>query len=222
MMKEYILRKARSSCSLDIIHKGVRVRLLFADGNALSGIPPRLYTDDEFKQEAIESSKYFADGVIVAAHGGGGGGSVSWSDVMGKPADLVRDASYQHTDNNYTNLEKQKLAGLLNLEVGVEKWYGTYTEDGVTYQVYCKIVKIDALPAAAGIASYPHGIQNIKQILGVYGFTSTQMVMNAPRQSLADNITIMQVQRGGNIQIEVGKDRSGVSAYVTIIYAKNN
>ena len=74
MMKEYILRKARSSCSLDIIHKGVRVRLLFADGNALSGIPPRLYTDDEFKQEAIESSKYFADGVIVAAHGGGDSG----------------------------------------------------------------------------------------------------------------------------------------------------
>ena len=91
-MKEYILRKARSSCSLDIIHKGVRVRLLFADGNALSGIPPRLYTDDEFKQEAIESSKYFADGVIVAAHEGGGDSGPTFA-IKGSSVDNVEIAA---------------------------------------------------------------------------------------------------------------------------------
>lgn len=112
--------------------------------------------------------------------------------------------------------------GGVHFEVGAEKWYGTYTEDGVTYQVYSKIVYIPALPAEAGITNVPHGITGIKQILAVQGFCSNSMIMNAPRQNLQDNISIYQVQKGGNIAIEVGKDRSSVSAYVTLIYAKNN
>lgn len=112
-----------------------------------------------------------------------------------------------------------------NFEVDVEKWQGTYTEDGVTYQVYSKIVKIDALPAAAGITNYPHGIQNIKQILSTYGFTTDGFVLNAPRQNAQDNIAIYQVSKNnttGSIAIEVGKDRSSKKAYVCLVYAKNN
>lgn len=112
--------------------------------------------------------------------------------------------------------------GGINFEVGAEKWYGTYTENGVTYQVYSKIVYIPALPAEAGITNVPHGVTGIKQILAVQGFCSNSMIMNAPRQNLQDNISIYQVQKSGNIAIEVGKDRSSVSAYVTLIYAKNN
>ena len=110
----------------------------------------------------------------------------------------------------------------INFEVGAERWYGTYTENGVTYQVYSKIVYIPALPAEAGITNVPHGVTGIKQILAVQGFCSNSMIMNAPRQNLQDNISIYQVQKSGNIAIEVGKDRSSVSAYVTLIYAKNN
>lgn len=109
-----------------------------------------------------------------------------------------------------------------NFEVGVEKWVGTYTEEGVTYQVYNKIIKIAALPSTAGITNYPHGITGIKQILSVYGFCTNGMLMNAPRQNLQDNICIYQVQKGGNIAIEVGKDRSSIGAYVCLVYAKNN
>lgn len=109
----------------------------------------------------------------------------------------------------------------VNFEVGVEKPYGTYKEGGVTYPVYSKIVYISALPSTAGITNYPHGITNIKQILAVYGSCSNSMVMNAPRQNNQDNICIYQVQKSGNIAIEVGKDRSSISAYVTLIYAKN-
>lgn len=110
----------------------------------------------------------------------------------------------------------------VHMEVGVEKPYGTYTEDGVTYQVYSKIIKIDTLPAQAGIEGYPHGITGIKQILQVYGFTTDGFVLNAPRQNIQDNISIYQVQKAGNIAIEVGKDRSSKSAYVCLVYAKNN
>lgn len=109
-----------------------------------------------------------------------------------------------------------------HFEVGAEKWHGTYKADGVTYQVYSKIIFIPALPAAAGVEGYPHEITGIKQILQVYGFTTDGFVMNATRQNVQDNIGIYQVQKAGNIQIEVGKDRSSKSAYVCLVYAKNN
>lgn len=41
----------------------------------------------------------------------------TWSEVTGKPEDLVEDASYVHTDNNYTTTEKNKLA---NIAAGAE------------------------------------------------------------------------------------------------------
>ena len=113
-----------------------------------------------------------------------------------------------------------------HLAVGVERWHGTYTDEtGVTYQVYSRVVKIDALPSTAGITQYPHGIKNIQQILSVYGFTTDGFVLNAPRQNAQDNISIYQVGKSnttGSIAIEVGKDRSSKQAYVCLVYAKKN
>lgn len=45
-----------------------------------------------------------------------GGGSTDWNDITNKPSDLVQDADYVHTDNNYTDTEKDKLAGLSNYD----------------------------------------------------------------------------------------------------------
>ena len=47
---------------------------------------------------------------------GGGGGSTDWNDITNKPTDLVQDASYVHTDNNYTTSDKDKLASLENYD----------------------------------------------------------------------------------------------------------
>lgn len=109
-----------------------------------------------------------------------------------------------------------------HFEVGAEKWYGTYTADGVTYQVYSKLLDIGALPSAAGATQYPHGITGINQILQISGFTNDGFIMNAPRQNAQDNISIYQVQKSGNIVVEVGKDRSSKTGFVMLIYAKNN
>lgn len=165
-------------------------------------------------------------------YGGGGGGTV---DAYTKvETDTLLDGKQDELVNgtNIKSINSQSLLGSGNLkvggtdlEVGAEKWCGTYKEDGVTYQVYSKVVKIDALPATAGITNYPHGIQNIKQILSSYGFTTDGFVLNAPRQSAADNIAIYQVSKNnetGSIAIEVGKDRSSKKAYVCLVYAKNN
>lgn len=158
-------------------------------------------------------------------------GVVDWSEAKseryvnlaetGKLTDL--------TTTTKTNLvsainEVNAKSGGIDFEVGVEKPYGTYTEAGVTYQVYSKVLKIDALPATAGITNYPHGITGIKQILCAYGFGTNGFVLNAPRQNAQDNIAIYQVQKasGGSVAIEVGKDRSNMGAYVCLVYAKNN
>jgi len=113
-----------------------------------------------------------------------------------------------------------------HIAVGKETWYGTYTdEDNVVYQVYTKTVYIPALPATAGVTAYEHGVDNIKQILSIYGFTTDGFVLNAPRQTVTDNITIYQASKSASnktFSIEVGKDRSNKKAYVTMVYAKNN
>ena len=113
-----------------------------------------------------------------------------------------------------------------HVAVGQERWVGTYTdENNVTYQVYSKQIYIPALPATAGITAYEHGIENIRQILDIYGSTVDGFVLNAPRQTVTDNITIYQASKSASnktFSIEVGKDRSSKKAYVTVVYAKNN
>lgn len=128
---------------------------------------------------------------------------------------------FEITDDVYYRGRNVKPNGN-NFEVGVEKWYGTYKENGVTYQVYSKLLDIGALPSAAGTTQYPHGITGIKQILQISGVTNDGFVMNAPRQNAQDNISIYQAQKSGNIVVEVGKDRSSKTGFVMLIYAKNN
>lgn len=132
------------------------------------------------------------------------------------------------TANNLTLATKDYVDGRtgINFAVGQETWYGTYTdENNVVYQVYTKTIYIPALPAAAGVTTYPHDVSGIKQILQIYGFCSNGFVMNAPRQTITDNITIYQASKSEtnkNLSIEVGRDRSNLSAYVVMVYAKDN
>lgn len=130
---------------------------------------------------------------------------------------------FETSDDIYYRGRTVKPVGY-NLAVDEERLIGTYREAGINYNVYSKVIKINALPSAAGTTTYDHGITGIKQILQVYGFCSNGFVMNAPRQSLQDNISVYQVSKStGNekISIEVGKDRSSLSAYVCLVYAKN-
>lgn len=147
-------------------------------------------------------------------------------------------ATTEHVDTKLANKQDKLTAGTgiqivnnvinaegVQMEVGVEKWYGTWRDGGVMYQVYTKTIFVDALPSTAGITTYDHGISGIKQILGVFGFGTNGFVLNAPRQTASDNISIYQVSKSSTNQtfsIEVGKNRSNMGAYVTLIYAKNN
>lgn len=58
---------------------------------------------------------------------GGGGGTPEWDDILNKPDDLVEDADYVHTDNNYTNADKAKLDTVnTTLDVNVTQHTSAY------------------------------------------------------------------------------------------------
>lgn len=160
--------------------------------------------------------------------GGGDGGSVDaytkaeTDALLDGKQDTLASGTNVKTVNGKSILGAGNLDVGIDFEVGAEKWYGTYTEGGVTYQVYSKILDLGPLPSEAGTVSYPHSITNLKQILQINGFTNDGFVMNAPRQTTTDNITIYQAQKSGNIMVEVGKDRSSKNGFVMLIYAKNN
>lgn len=146
---------------------------------------------------------------------------VTITDITGGHRITITDEAHPQ-GQSFDVMDGEGGGGGINFEVGVEKLYGTYTENGVTYQVYSKLLDIGALPSAAGAKQYPHGITGIKQILQINGFTNDGFVMNAPRQNAQDNISIYQAQKSGNIMVEVGKDRSSKNGFVMLIYAKNN
>ena len=65
MIKVYLLRKAQNNYEVTIPYKSVKVRLAFTDGNVHNGVPARLYTNNEFKQKALEASQLFKNQEIV-------------------------------------------------------------------------------------------------------------------------------------------------------------
>ena len=85
-----------------------------------------------------------ANGVLTASEAG----SVEWSNVLNKPTDLVEDASYVHTDNNYTTTEKNKLAGIASgAEVNVNADWNATSGDA---QILNKPVALSAFTNDSG------------------------------------------------------------------------
>lgn len=65
MLKIYQLRLKQNSFEVTLKYKGVNVRVAFEDGNTYNGTPAKCYTNNLFKQKAIENSKMFKDKEIV-------------------------------------------------------------------------------------------------------------------------------------------------------------
>lgn len=65
MLKIYQLRQNQNTFEVTLKYKGVGVRVAFVDGNNYRGIPAKCYTNDPFKQRAIEASQLFRDKEIV-------------------------------------------------------------------------------------------------------------------------------------------------------------
>lgn len=65
MLKIYQLRLKQNSFDVTLKYKGVNVRVAFVDGNTYNGTPAKCYTNNPFKQRAIENSQMFKNKEIV-------------------------------------------------------------------------------------------------------------------------------------------------------------
>ena len=65
MLKIYQLRKNQNTFEVTLKYKGVSVPVAFVDGNTYNNTPAKCYTNDVFKQKAIENSQMFKSKEIV-------------------------------------------------------------------------------------------------------------------------------------------------------------
>lgn len=65
MLKVYQLRLNQNTFEVTLKYRGVGVRVAFVDGNTYNGVPAKCYTNDPFKQRAIEASQMFKNKEIV-------------------------------------------------------------------------------------------------------------------------------------------------------------
>lgn len=82
------------------------------------------------------------NGGVLSATGGGTVDAVDWDNVQNKPAGLVTDAGYVHTDSNYTAAEKSKLAAF-----GAADTYALKSEIASAYKYQGSKAGYGALPA---------------------------------------------------------------------------
>ena len=65
MIKVYQLQLPQNTFEVTLKYKGMGVRVAFEDGNTYNGTPAKCYTNDPFKQRAIEASTMFQNKEIV-------------------------------------------------------------------------------------------------------------------------------------------------------------
>ena len=92
----------------------------------------------------------------------------AWSDITGKPDNLVTDASYVHSDNNYTSAERNKLAGIASgAEVNVNADWNATSGDA-------EILNKPSIPANTSDLNNDSGFITIEDVpAGVIPSTTT-------------------------------------------------
>ena len=108
---------------------------------------------------------------------------------------------------------------LAQFKVGEEVLVGEWTEDGVTYDLYRKVVSFGALPNA-GQKTVAHGIADKVKFVGVSAMASNGFPIPFPTQDTGKNIYVAL----GNNLITINThatDRSSLTADVTILFTRN-
>ena len=141
-------------------------------------------------------------------------------------ASTAAEVSFDNTDTGLVATNVQGALGEIDNRFAystTEKAVGKWTDGSTLYET---TVHINALPAAVSTGTdYPHGIANIDKIIGISGIISFPGGNVSPIPyviSKADAIAsqIGLVVNTTNIVINVGTDRSGCSADVTLRYLK--
>ena len=102
----------------------------------------------------FNSETYTLEGAVFISYGGGSFEQVQadWTEadihsksyIKNKPTNLVEDERYVHTDNNYTNEEKEKLAGIEDgAATGSEKTGSILVVLVMSSIAFCKSLSVD-------------------------------------------------------------------------------
>ena len=125
--------------------------------------------------------------------------------IQNKPENLVQDANYVHTDNNYTTAEKEKLAGIdTGAEVNVIE---TVKVDDIPLTVTNKTVNIDlsdkadkAVPSTAGNLAGLDATGNLTDS----GVAATSVVTDSDLDDVIESLDAEVTSNDGtNVQVKV-------------------
>ena len=115
--------------------------------------------------------------------------------------------------------DKDEIDDKTNVVVGVERKIGTWTEDGVTYDLYEKIVDFGALPNN-GQKQVEHGVTNKVKFVYTKGDAIGQNSLSIP--FVNDNGSLYIYMGVGNTKITIttNSDRSNLNGYITLRYIR--
>lgn len=107
----------------------------------------------------------------------------------------------------------------IKIVVGVERKIGTWTEDGVTYDLYEKIVNVGNLPNS-GTLEVLHGVTDKVRFVESSGFAYGNNNINIP--FVNDNGSLYIYMGVGNTKITIttNSDRSNLNGYITLRYIR--
>lgn len=127
-----------------------------------------------------------ANGVLTVSEAD----AVEWSNVLNKPTDLVEDASYVHTDNNYTTTEKNKLAGIASgAEVNVNADWSAISGDA---QILNKPVALSAFTNDSGFIT-----SSVTNLTNYY--LKTEVYTQSQVNDLIGQIATIQIEVVGSL-----------------------
>lgn len=106
--------------------------------------------------------------------------------------------------------------------VGAEILIGEWVENGVTYNLFRKVVDCGEMPNA-GSKTVPHGITNFHKITHIFGSVNKSDNSNTlplPFAATSANYNIYIAVGKNNITLQPGSDRTGYLATVVIEFAR--
>lgn len=106
--------------------------------------------------------------------------------------------------------------------VGAEILIGEWVENGVTYNLFRKVVDCGEMPNA-GSKTVPHGITNFHRITHIFGSINKADNSNTlplPFAATSANYNIYIAVGKNNITLQPGSDRTGYLATVVVEFAR--
>ena len=207
------ISKENDNVQLDAVYGNERKVFLFEESDPDAPLPEPYNIRDTYTQDATLSvmMNLSYDGVSINRGGGGYAQYKLYDD---------RIEFSQTSASGRTPFEKTYYIGT-HIVIGEERWIGTWKENGVTYDLFEKIVDVGALPNNTS-KQVEHGITNKGKIVRTKGDAlGSSNNISLPFINGDGSLFIYLGVGGTKINIQTNSDRSNMNGYVTIWFTRN-